>query len=190
MNLDVPVSTIAKKALVTVEEDKPILSAAKIMVERGVGSLVVTSGNRRAGIITERDMLKKVLAEGRNPETTKVREIMTSQPVTIDHDRTLREALDLMTRRGVRRMLVTQGGQLVGIFTHRDVLAMSRICLHCGKEIRSAIEVGGKAEPYVECECGSRYHTGCANTVVHCVDCSRTMVTDVVYPEPSETMSG
>ncbi len=109
MNLDVTVGIIARKELVTVEEDKPILSAARIMVERGIGSLVVTSGNKRVGIITERDMLKKVLAEGRNPATTNVGEIMTSQPVTIEHDRTLREALDLMTRRGIRRMLVTQG---------------------------------------------------------------------------------
>ena len=115
---------------------------------------------------------------------------MTSQPVTIEHDRTLREALDLMTRRGIRRMLVTQEGQIVGIFTQRDVLAMSRICLHCGKEITSPLDVVGKPEPYIECECGSRYHMRCATTLVHCVECSRTMVTDVIYPEPSETMGG
>ena len=190
MNLDVAVGDVARKELVTIGEDEPILSAAKLMVKRNIGSLVVARGSDRVGIVTERDMLKKVLAEGRNPETTKVREIMTSQPITIEHDKSLREALDLMTRRGIRRMLVTQGGQIVGIFTQRDVLALSRMCLYCGKEIHSVLEIGGGAESYIECECGSRYHADCAKIVVHCVDCSRTIFSDVVYPEPSETMSG
>jgi signal-transduction protein with cAMP-binding, CBS, and nucleotidyltransferase domain len=190
MNLDLAVGAIAKKKMVTIDEDKSTVSAAMLMTEKRIGSLVVTRENKPVGIVTERDMLKKVLSEGRNPETTKVAEIMTSHLVTVEHDKPLREALDLMNRRGIRRMLVTHEGQISGIFTQRDVLALSRMCLYCGKEITSALEAGKNAQPYVECQCGSRYHQSCAATVVHCLDCSRMMVTDVVYPEPSETMAG
>ena len=190
MILETKLGSIAKRDLITIDQDASVLSAAKLMVERSIGSLVVTKKGQPVGILTERDMLKKVVATSRKSESTSVGEVMTSNPVTIDLDRTLGEALDLMNRKKVRRMLVTEGGKIVGIFTQRDVLAMNRVCLHCGKEIRSALEFRGEAEPYIECECGSRYHTHCAKTVVHCVDCSKTLVTHVIYPEPGDTTGG
>ena len=97
-------------------------------------------------------------------------------------DRTLSEAIDLMSRKKIRRMLVTKDGEITGIFTQRDILGLSRLCLYCGKDIRSVLEYGSGADRYIECECGSRYHTRCANSVVHCVDCSKTIVANVTYP--------
>jgi CBS domain-containing protein len=94
-----------------------------------------------------------------------------------------------MNRKGVRRMLVTEKGKIVGIFTLRDVMKHTRLCSYCGKEIKSVLETT-EPEAFVECECGSRYHKTCAETVVNCVSCSRTLVTNVVYPEPSETLPG
>ena len=190
MILETKLASIAKRDLITIDQNASVLSAAKLMVERGIGSLVVTGKGQPVGIITERDLLKKVVAVSRNSESTKVGEVMTSNPVTIDLGRSLGEALELMNRRKVRRMLVTEGGKIVGIFTQRDVLAINRVCLHCGKEIRSALEFKGEAEPCIECECGARYHAKCAKMVVHCVDCSRTLVTHVIYPEPWDTTGG
>jgi signal-transduction protein with cAMP-binding, CBS, and nucleotidyltransferase domain len=188
--LEIKVGEIAKRNLITTEEDSLVISAVKLMVDRNVGSVIVTREKRPIGIVTERDLLKKILATGRSTESTKVSEIMTLNPIVIEQDRPLGEAIDLMSRKKIRRLLVTKEGEIVGIFTQRDILNLNRLCLHCGKEIRSVLEWGQAAEPYTECQCGSRYHIKCANSVVHCVDCSRTLVANVVYPEPSETMSG
>src|SRR5436309_1336459 len=106
---------------------------------------------------------------------------MCSPPVTIPHDKPLREAVDLMIRRRVRRMLVTEEGKIVGIVTLRDILAYNRICLYCGKQINSVMEIA-EPEPYIECTCGARFHARCAKTVVNCSNCSRTLVTHVIYP--------
>lgn len=189
MLYDLPAGTIARRALVDVSEDDSVLEAARHMVEESRGSVMATRRGERVGILTERDILRKVVAKGLDPRGTKVKEVMTSQPVSISQEKPLREAIDLMNRKGVRRMLVTENGKIVGIFTLRDILKHTRICVHCGNEITSALE-GKEPEPYIECECGSRYHRKCSEAVGNCVDCSKTLVTNVVYPDPSETFSG
>jgi CBS domain-containing protein len=188
MVLDVPAGRIARP-IITVEEDATVVAASKVMVDNDRGSVVVTRKGATVGFLTERDVMKKVVAMSKDPGSTRVKEIMTSSPVTIEKDRPLREAIDLMNRKGVRRMLVTEGGKIVGVFTLRDIVKHTRICAYCGKDIMSAIE-STTPDAYVECECGSRYHKKCAETVVNCVNCSKTIVTHVVYPDPSETFSG
>jgi signal-transduction protein with cAMP-binding, CBS, and nucleotidyltransferase domain len=189
MALDLPAGKIARRQLIDVDEGSTVLEAAGQMVKEDRGSVIVTKAGQRIGILTERDLLKKVVAKGLDPHTTKVKDVMTSPPVSIDHMRPLREAIDLMNRKGVRRMLITENGKIVGIFTLRDILKHSRVCANCGKEIRSIMD-SQEPEPYVECECGARYHKKCVETVVNCVNCSRTLVTNVIYPDPSETFSG
>jgi signal-transduction protein with cAMP-binding, CBS, and nucleotidyltransferase domain len=189
MALDLPAGKIARRQLVDVDEESTVLEAATRMVKEGRGSVIATRAGQRVGILTERDLLRKVVARGLDPRSTKVKDVMTSPPVSIDHARSLREAIDLMNRKGVRRMLITEDGKIVGIFTLRDILKHSRVCAHCGKEIRSIMD-SQEPEPYIECECGARYHKKCLEAVVNCVNCSRTLVTNVVYPEPSETFGG
>ena len=188
MVLDVPARSIARP-IITIDEDATVAEASREMVSNDRGSVVVTRGGETAGFLTERDVMKKVVAKALDPASTKVKDVMTPDPITIDRDRPLREAIDLMNRKGVRRMLVTEKGKVVGIFTLRDVVRHMRTCAYCGKEIRSILETT-EPEGYVECECGSRYHKNCSETVVHCVNCSRTLVTHVIYPEPSETFGG
>jgi CBS domain-containing protein len=189
MVFDLPAGDIARRNLVDVDEESSVLDAAKRMVEEDRGSVTVTRGGERIGILSERDLLKKVVAKGLDPRKTRVKEVMSSPPVSIDQRKPLREAIDLMNRKGVRRMLVTDHGKIVGIFTLRDIVRYSRVCVYCGKEIKSILD-GETPEPYIECECGSRYHKKCSEAVVNCVNCSKTLVTNVVYPEPSETFSG
>jgi len=190
MVLEGKVDSIARRSLVTIDEDAYVALAAKLMGERDLGSLVVTRKGLPVGIMTERDLVKKILADARDPRSTKVGVIMTSPGVSIEHDQSLSQAIDLMNRRKVRRMLVTENGKIVGIFTQRDVLALNRVCLHCGKEIASMLQVDSGVEPYIQCECAARYHSDCAKTIVHCIDCSRTLVMNVIYPDPSDTMGG
>jgi CBS domain-containing protein len=190
MVLDVKVGNIARREFVTIDEEASVESAAALMRDRNLGSLIVTRKGLPVGIVTERDMLRKILADARDPRSVRVDAIMTSSLVTIEHDQPLSQAIDLMNRRRLRRMLVTENGKLVGIFTQRDVLGLNRLCLHCGKEIISGPVAGSAAQAYIQCACGARYHSDCAKTIVHCVDCARTLVMDVIYPDPSETMGG
>ena len=189
MVLEVPAGSIARRNLIKIDEDKSVYDAAKMMVDNNRGSVVVTRRSESIGIITERDVMKKVVAKSLDPKSTKVKAVMTSPPVTIDKDRPLREAIDLMNRKKVRRMLVTEDSKIVGIFTLRDVAKHRRVCAYCSREIRSILE-GEEPEPYIMCECDSRYHRDCVKTVANCVNCGKTLVTNVVYPEPSETFSG
>ena len=190
MILDAKVGSVARRDLLTVDENESIQSAAEVMTNRGVGSVFVTRGGEPVGIVTERDLLSKVIAAGRDPRKTKVKEVMSSPPISIEAEKTLREAVDLMARRRIRRLAVTETGRITGLITQRDILSLNRTCLYCGKEVKPVLEGMGEAEPYVECECGARYHLECAKTVVYCSDCSRSIVTHIFYPEPSETMSG
>jgi CBS domain-containing protein len=189
MALNLSAGNIARRDLIRIDENKSVYEAAKMIVENNRGSVVVTRANAGVGILTERDVMRKVVAESLDPKSIKVKDVMTSPPVTIDKDRPLREAIDMMNRKKVRRMLVTENGMIIGIFTLRDIVRHMRTCAYCGKEIRSILE-NEEPEPYIECECDSRYHRNCVETVVNCVNCGKTLVTSVVYPEPSETFSG
>ncbi len=111
MTLDVTTGAIAKRDLTTIDEKRSVLDASRLMVERGLGSVMVTRNDERVGILTERDVLKKVVARSLNASSTKIRDVMSSPPITIEHDRPLREAIDQMNRKGVRRMLVTERGR-------------------------------------------------------------------------------
>ena len=188
MVVDMPAGNIARP-IITIEEDSSVTAASKVMVDNNRGSVVVTRKGEPVGILTERDVLKRVVAKSMDPTSTKVKQVMTASPVTIDKNMPLREAIDLMNRKGLRRMLVTENGKITGIFTLRDIVKHTRTCVYCGKEIRSILETT-EPDAYVECECSSRYHKKCAETVVNCVTCSRTLVTNVIYPEPSETFGG
>jgi CBS domain-containing protein len=189
MVLDLPAGNIARRDLIKIDEGKSVYEAAKMMVENNRGSVVVTRGSESVGILTERDVMKKVVAKSLDPKSIKVKEVMTSPPVTIDKDQPLREAIEVMNRKKVRRMLVTENGKIMGIFTLRDIVRHMRTCAYCGTEIRSILE-SEEPEPYAECECGSRYHKNCLETVGNCVNCGKTLVSNIVYPEPSETFSG
>jgi CBS domain-containing protein len=188
MALDLPAGRIARP-IITIDEQSTIVDASKKMTRNDRGSIVATRKGATVGFLTERDVMKRVVAKSLSPRSIRVKDVMTKAPISIDKDKPLREAIDLMNRKGVRRMLVTDNGKIVGVFTLRDIVRYMRICVQCGKEIKSVLETS-TPDLFIECECGSRYHKACAETVVNCVTCARTLVTNVVYPEPSETLSG
>jgi len=188
MALDLPAGKIARP-IITIDEQSTVVDACKRMARNNRGSIVVTKKGETVGFLTERDVLRRVVAKSLSPRSVKVKDVMSKAPVSVDKDRPLREAIDLLNRKGVRRMLLTDKGKIVGVFTLRDIVRYMRICVQCGKEIRSILETN-TPDLFIECECGSRYHKACAETVVHCVACGKTLVTNVVYPEPSETFAG
>lgn len=100
-----------------------VLQAANLMNDHNIGGVVVLDGDRLAGIFTERDVLRRVVAQGLDPATTPVAEVMTTPVITCPPELGLDECAALMTTRGVRHLPVENGGALTGLVTIRDLLA-------------------------------------------------------------------
>jgi CBS domain-containing protein len=109
----------------TVEAKSTVAEAAKLMREADVGPVVVTDGNKVTGIVTDRDVAVRAVAMDRDPKTTAVREICSSEVVTLSPDDSVGDALEVMRQRNVRRVPVVEGNKPVGILSLGD-LAVDR----------------------------------------------------------------
>jgi CBS domain-containing protein len=105
----------------TCEHNATVVDAAKVMAREDVGSIPVVEDGRLVGVVTDRDLVVRVLAEGRDPETTTVGEIATKNVETVPPDADLDEALRIMASNQVRRLPVVEGDRLVGIVAQADV---------------------------------------------------------------------
>jgi CBS domain-containing protein len=97
-----------------------VRGAALAMRERHVGAVLVTADGHLDGIFTERDMVNRVVAEGRDPDQTTLAEVMTADPDTIAPTTTAIEALRLMNDGGYRHLPIVERGRVVGIVSRRD----------------------------------------------------------------------
>ncbi len=105
-----------------IEPSTPIAEAARAMKEEDVGPLPIVEGDRLVGILTDRDITIRVVAEGKDPQSTTAGEIASRELVTIDPQQDLDEALRLMAQHQVRRLPVCEeDGRLVGILAQADV---------------------------------------------------------------------
>jgi CBS domain-containing protein len=106
----------------TIEPDKTVADAAKLMRDEDAGLIPIVEGKKLAGTITDRDIAIRVVAEGKDQQSTTVRDVMTSRLVTVDPDQDLDEALRLMAKHQVRRLpVVEEDGKLVGIVAQADI---------------------------------------------------------------------
>ncbi|HOA72493.1 MAG TPA: CBS domain-containing protein [Phycisphaerae bacterium] len=111
-------------AVLTIGPDETILTAARRMNDHRVGALVVVDpAIGMVGILTERDILSRVVAEARSPETTRVREVMTGKVVHCTPATTVQECEEIMTRRRLRHLPTMENGQLVGLISIGDLMA-------------------------------------------------------------------
>ena len=127
MSLDLTPKMIVKEAMsspvLTVHEEQDIVRLAQMMAESNIGALVVTGGDDQpVGIVTERDIVIRVVSKGVSPKDVKAKEIMTSPLRMVDPDMSLVDAMSLMNRLNIRRLGVTYKGNLVGIVTDKDIL--------------------------------------------------------------------
>ncbi len=105
-----------------IDAEKPVAYAAKMMRDEDVGLAPIVQGDRLVGTLTDRDIAIRVVAEGRDPESTKVRDVASTDLVTIDPAQSLDEALRLMAQHQVRRLpVVEEDGRLVGVLAQADV---------------------------------------------------------------------
>jgi CBS domain-containing protein len=105
-----------------IEADKPVSYAAKMMRDEDVGLAPIVEGDRLVGTLTDRDIATRVVAEGKDPETTSVREVASTDLITVDPEKDLDEAVRLMAQHQVRRIpVVEEDGRLVGVVAQADV---------------------------------------------------------------------
>ena len=106
----------------TVEPSKTVVDAARIMKQEDAGVVPVTENGRLTGMVTDRDIAIRVVAEGKDPKSITVREVASTNLVTIDLEQDLDEALRSMAKRQVRRLpVVMEDGRLVGVVAQADV---------------------------------------------------------------------
>lgn len=110
-----------------VSVDQSVLSAAQLMNDRRIGSVVVTEGDSVVGIFTERDILIRIVAAQRDPASTPVREVMTHPCVVCSPEDEISQCQAMMTEKRIRHIPVVSDGKLVGIISSGDILASTRI---------------------------------------------------------------
>jgi CBS domain-containing protein len=118
----VTVGQLMKKDLITVDAGTSVIEAAKLMKVYDVESILVSSQSRIIGIVTESDIVKKVIGSDRAPYFIPVEDIMSSPVVGIEERRPLTEAADLMDKHQSHHLGVTKGGTVIGILSVRDLL--------------------------------------------------------------------
>ena len=115
------VAEVMTPEVVTVEPSASIAEAAKRMIEEEKGPLPVVEGDRPVGIVTDRDIIARVVAQGRDPNSVTVDEVATRELVTVGPDEDVDEAIGLMADHQLDRILVVDGERLVGIISEADV---------------------------------------------------------------------
>lgn len=111
----------------TIRPNCTVKEAAAMMNENRFGSLIVVSGTGKiVGIVTERDILVGVVAEGKDSSKVEVKDIMSKDIVIISPDKTLEDAADLMTEKKIKKLPVVEGGKLIGIVTATDLIAYEK----------------------------------------------------------------
>jgi CBS domain-containing protein len=115
------IKDVMTKSVKTCEPSSSAREAARLMASEDVGPVPVVEGGRLVGVVTDRDLVVRVIAEGKDPDSTKLGEIASSSVVTVSPDQDLDEALRLLARHQVRRLPVVDGDRLVGIVAQADV---------------------------------------------------------------------
>jgi CBS domain-containing protein len=105
-----------------VELGQTVLDTVRAMVERNIGAVPVLHNNKVVGIFSERDLMRRVVAEGRDPRSTCMAEVMTDDPLTINMNEDPATCMALMRRHGFRHLPVCHEGHLVGMVSLRDIL--------------------------------------------------------------------
>lgn len=117
------VGSLMKTHLITAEPGDSVAEAARSMSANGVGAVLVVQDGTLTGVLSERDVVARVVAEGRDPATTKVAEVATSRVISVDVDTRVRKCAELIRAEGIRHLPVLRDGRPAGILSSRDFFA-------------------------------------------------------------------
>lgn len=131
---EVIVKEAMKTNLAKVEPNMTVLDAAQLMKKRKIGNVLVVEKKQPIGILTESDILKKVVAEGKNAKDVLVKNVMSTPIIVIDPYVPLEEAMKTMGKCNVRRLPVIENNELIGIITQKDISMISPILHEISRE--------------------------------------------------------
>ena len=134
MKKEVIVKEAMKSNPVKVKPTITVLEAAKLMREKKIGNVIVVEKKQPTGILTESDILKKVVAEGKNANVMLVEEVMSTPIIVTDPFISVEEAMKTMGKCDIRRLPVVENGELIGIITHKDITRISPILNEIARE--------------------------------------------------------
>jgi CBS domain-containing protein len=106
---------------VTLEQHASLTDAARLMRDRGIGDVIVVEGDRAAGIVTDRDIVIRGVAEGNDPNATRLGQVLTGELIWVAPDDPIDRAIQLMRDRAIRRLPVVESGKPVGIVSLGDL---------------------------------------------------------------------
>lgn len=113
---------VKDRKVYTIDASRSVLEAARFMMEHNIGAIPVMRNGELAGILSERDIMNRVVAVGRTPGTTNVSEVMTANPRAVAADESIEECLFVMREFGFRHLPIMDGKELKGLVSLRDVL--------------------------------------------------------------------
>ena len=113
---------VKDRKVYSVESTRSVLEAARFMMEHSVGAVPVLRNGELVGILSERDIMNRVVAVGRTPGTTAVSEVMTANPRAVPADESVEECLFIMREFGFRHLPIVDGKELKGLVSLRDIL--------------------------------------------------------------------
>ena len=106
----------------SIAPEAKVIEALRLMAQKDVGALVVMEGGRLVGIMSERDYARKVILQGKSSNDVPVRDIMTSEVITVEPSKTVEECMALVTQRRIRHLPVCEEGSLIGILSIGDLV--------------------------------------------------------------------
>ena len=122
MGLKATVESIMRTPPVTALFSDPVSSVVEKMVANNIGAVIIMSGGVPAGIITERDIVEKLVRANKDASKTRAQDIMSSPLLSIEADKSVTDALKVMRDKKIRRLAVTRRGNIVGVVTERRIL--------------------------------------------------------------------
>lgn len=139
---------VMAREVVTLDEDVSAKKAAEIMAQEGVSAIIVTSEGKAKGILTERDILKRIVAEDKDSRKTKVKEIMSSPLVTIEPSTDLEKAAHLMFEKKIKNLPVIHENRLIGLISLQDICKLQPEILRI---LRQAMETPKNLQKVLKC---------------------------------------
>lgn len=155
-SLEDPISNYITKDYVTISMSDTVATAARAMQKAGSGEAIVVQKGAPIGIVTERDILYKVVAAGKDPSKLQAQEIMTAPVEGIDEKQSVKDAIARMSQLGVRRLAVMRGGKMVGLVVQKRIVTGNAnmhvelpelttpngvSCPYCGAAVKDATEL-------------------------------------------------
>jgi CBS domain-containing protein len=125
MEVKMPVKEIMTGDVVTIDIKSDVQKLAKKMLDYDVGSIIITDRKQPVGIVTERDIVRKIVSRNLKPDDISIKDLMTTPVITVNTEEDVTDTMHKMVKMEIRRLTVVDNGKLVGIVTDTDLIAIS-----------------------------------------------------------------